>query len=877
VSATGETVTNSGADAAAMDPVSGELSERLSSLARVPVLLVASDYDGTLSPIVENPEDARPDREAMIALRALADLPNTHVALVSGRALQDLAELSQAPDHLHLVGSHGSEFDLDFAANLDPDAADLKGRIESAMRDVASRHAGCTVEVKPASVAFHYRNADPAAGEAAVAELRAGPASWEGAHVKLGKKVLELAVVSTSKGTALNVIRGRVGASAVLFMGDDVTDEDGFATLSGPDLGVKVGDGETRASTRVATTRDVARLLAHLAEMRQGWLAGSDAVPIEQHSMLTDQRTIAMVTPDARVVWMCAPRIDSGALFAELLGGPTAGHFSVRPKGGGAPARQTYLGSTFHLRTEWAKLTVTDFLDCSGGRASQRAGRSDLVRVIDGAGTVRIEFAPRLDFGRMHTALTVAEGGLIVEDTPDPIVLRAPGVRWTISEEGGHQTASGEVDLSTGEGPLVLELRYGTGDLGPGRIDHRKRSRHTERHWESWAAGLDIPDGIPGGSGDGVRGLITRSALVLRGLCQGPTGAIAAAATTSLPESIGGVRNWDYRFCWPRDAALSGTALVRLGSTDEALRLLDWLLGVVDELHSPDRLSPIYTVSGGELPPEAEIGELSGYAGSRPVRVGNAASRQLQLDVFGPIVELVHALLMSGAPLSAEHWRLVDAMVGAVHSRWREPDHGIWEIRGPRRHHVHSKVMCWQAVALGIEIAQQHHGRPRPDWAELRDEIASDVLEQGFDEGLGSFTGAYGDTEIDASVLAVGTTGLLEATDARFGGTIDAVRDRLREGDTVFRYKMDDGLPGAEGGFNICTTWMIESLAKAGRVDEARSLFTAYCALVGPTGLLAEEFDPATGLALGNHPQAYSHLGLINAALALENAGAWGQ
>jgi trehalose 6-phosphate phosphatase len=317
---------------------------------------------------------------------------------------------------------------------------------------------------------------------------------------------------------------------------------------------------------------------------------------------------------------------------------------------------------------------------------------------------------------------------------------------------------------------------------------------------------------------------------------------------------------------------LSGTALVRLGSTGEALRLLDWLLGVVDELPSPDRLSPIYTVNGQELPPEAEIGELPGYAGSRPVRVGNAASRQVQLDVFGPIVELVHVLLESGAPLSADHWRLVDAMVAAVAARWEEPDHGIWEIRGPRRHHVHSKAMCWQAAHLGAEIAERHYGRPRPDWVELRDEIARDVSERGFDPELSTFTGAYGESDVDAAVLAVGLCGMIEPMDPRFVGTVAAVEYMLRSGDTVYRYHMDDGLPGAEGGFNLCTTWLIEAYARSGRVGDARSLLAKYMECAGPTGLLAEEFDPVSGIALGNHPQAYSHLGLINAVLAVESA-----
>ena len=358
---------------------------------------------------------------------------------------------------------------------------------------------------------------------------------------------------------------------------------------------------------------------------------------------------------------------------------------------------------------------------------------------------------------------------------------------------------------------------------------------------------------------------------MLRGLCHGPTGAIAAAGTTSLPECIGGVRNWDYRYCWPRDASLAASALVRLGSTEEAVRFLDWMLGVLDRLPSPDRLNPIYTVSGDDLPAEAEIRELPGYAASRPVRVGNAANKQLQLDVFGPVVELVYLLLRNGAPLSAEHWRLVEAMVSAVWNRWDEPDHGIWEIRRPVRHHVHSKVMCWQTATLGAEIAERFLGRARPEWRALADDIRRDVFEQGYDEKLGAFTSAYGEHDPDASVLLVGLTGMIDPDDERFAGTVRTVeRDLLRDG-IVYRYHYDDGLPGGEGGFYLCTSWLIESLALCGRTDEARALFDRYAATAGPTGLIPEQYDPGDKRTLGNHPQAYSHVGLINAALRLDS------
>lgn len=841
----------------------GELVDALHELARVPMLLVASDYDGTVAPIVDDPARARPNREAIVALRALAELPHTNVALISGRSLADLSQLSGDPDGVHLVGSHGSEFDLGFAEMLSPDARALHREIGDALHRIASDHPGCFVEVKPASIALHYRNAVPEVGRAALERAERELLPREGIFIKQGKMVLELAVVSTHKGDALETLRKRFGASAVLFIGDDTTDEDAFATLRGPDVGVKVGEGETSARFRVSDTTEVARALALLSRRREGWFAGAETAMIETHSMLTDQRTVALVAPGARITWMGAPRIDSPSIFAELLGGPIAGRFVVAPIRPGAQPVQSYVGDTFHLETRWPGVTVTDYMDCSGGRTIQRPGRTDIVRVVEGTGRVEVVFAPRLDYGRRPTRLVEKPDGIAVTDWPDPIVLRAPGLDWRFEDEGPHQTAIASVDLDEHGGRVVLEMRYGTGDLSPAVIDETRRSAQTSRLWSQWAETLELPPVATE--------LVRRSALVLRGLCHGPTGAIAAAATTSLPECIGGVRNWDYRYCWPRDAALSASALVRLGSSEEAVRLLDWLLGVLDRLPSPDRLNPIYTVSGDELPAEAEIRELPGYAASRPVRVGNAANMQLQLDVFGPIVELVYLLLNSGAPLSSQHWRLVEAMVAAVASRWDEPDHGIWEIRRPVRHHVHSKVMCWQTAQLGAEIAARFQGRARPEWTSLADDIKADTLRQGWDEKLGAFTSAYGEHDPDASVLLIGLTGMIGPDDPRFDATVRAVeRDLLRE-NTVYRYHYDDGLPGAEGGFYLCSSWLIESLVITGRVDDARNLFEKYTATAGPTGLLPEQYDPGERRSLGNHPQAYSHIGLINAALRLSS------
>jgi trehalose-phosphatase len=839
-----------------------ELGRRLAALARTPVLLVATDYDGTLAPIVSDPAQARPLRESVVALRQLASLANTHVAVISGRALHDLAGMVGEPEDVHLVGSHGSEFDPDFAHSLPSEARALHRRVQEELAGIAARMPGLRLEPKPASVALHYREAPEELAEEALHAVQQGPGALEGVFTRHGKKVVELAVLPTHKGSALAQLRQRVGATAVCFLGDDVTDEDAFAVLSGPDLAVKVGDGPSLASLRVADPEAVARILAELAERRAAWLAGAEAVPIEHHACLSDQRTFALVTPAGRITWLCLPRLDSPALFAELLGGPAAGHFSVSAADGSPPLGQRWLGDCFVLETRWRSFRVVDFLDASGGRPQLRAGRTDLVRRIEGRGRVRIELAPRLDFGRIPTRLRALEGGIAVEPSHDPIVVRAPGVCWTLRDEGPHQTAHAELDL--GAGPVELELRYGTGSLRPSQPTAHERERQTILFWSSWAGSLTS---LPGGDGARIR----RSALVLKALCHGPTGAIAAAATTSLPEFPGGVRNWDYRYCWLRDAALAAASLVRLGSTAEALHYLGWVLRVVDRIAAPERLQPLYCVAGEPLGSEGEISELPGYRGSRPVRVGNLAAHQLQLDVFGPVVELVALLAERDAPLSSEHWRLVEGLVGAVAARWEEPDHGIWEIRRAPRHHVHSKVMCWIAAERGVRIAELF-GRERRDWRELADRIAADVLRQGWKDEPGAFVAAYDGHDLDAAALSIGLSGLLPVTDPRWRATVEAVEAGLRHGPTVYRYRADDGLPGGEGGFHLCAAWLVQALLTLGRREDARALFEAMAECAGPTGMLSEEYDPVDGVSLGNTPQAYSHLAVIEAALALAAA-----
>ncbi len=837
----------------------GELSERLRQLARVPNLLVACDYDGTLAPLVDDPMDALPNRDAVAATRQLAEQANTHVCVVSGRSLRDLALISRFPEEIRLVGSHGSEFDLGFASKLDPALLALRAELIAEVKVLGERY-DALVEEKPTGATFHFRGMDPDRQQVARDEVVRGPASRDGIHTRTGHDIIEMSVIETNKGTALDTIRHQVGASAVVFFGDDVTDEDGFRTLAGPDIGVKVGDGPSVARYRIPDTGTVAQLLALLAEYRGKWLRGAGLVPIEDHSLLSDLRTAAIVSPAARITWMCAPRVDSSAVFAELLGGPAAGHFSVMDPEGREPTNQRYRAQTMVLETQFPSFTVADYFDTSSGRTRRLAGRSDLIRVIEGTGSAVVEFAPRLDFGRVPTRLEQKDDGIVVQGTSDLMVLRSAGVAWEIIQDGNNQSARATVDL--GGDPVVFELRAGTGTVRPDPRSEVDRRTDTERFWSNWMSKLTLPDLE--------REQVGRSALILKALCHGPTGAILAAATTSLPEHLGGIRNWDYRYCWLRDAALTATSLARLGSHAEGMAFLDWVLGILETRNDPERLAPLYNVTGRHLPPEAEINDLPGYGGSRPVRVGNAADGQVQLDVFGPVVDLVHVLLQRGEALSAEHWRLVESMVLAVSRRWHEPDHGIWEIRKPPRHHVYSKVMCWVTVDRAITIADQFLDREPEAWVELRDQIAADVLEHGWNPALGAFTAAYSGDDLDASVLAIGLWGLVGPTDERFVSTVATLERELRTGPTVYRYLDDDGLPGREGGFNLMTSWLIDAFVLTGRRADAEALFKELCGLVGGTGMMAEEVDPDNARALGNIPQAYSHLGLINNAINLD-------
>lgn len=843
-----------------------ELRRVIVQLARTPRLLVACDYDGTLAPIVADPNQAKPLPESVHALRSLAALPATTTAVISGRALRDLATLSRLPAEVHLVGSHGSEFDVGFVHELHPEATQLRTSLQRSLQEIIEGRPGVVLEAKPASVAVHVRNAEPEVASHVLEVVRTGPASWKGVQVTEGKAVIELAVVQTDKGNALNTLRHQVGATAAIFLGDDVTDEKAFARLHGPDLGIKVGVGDTLADYRIRDSTEVATVLAFLMEERRTWLYGEQSAPIERLTMLANERTVALLTPDARLTWMCHPGPDSAAVFADLLGGPSAGHFSIRPHqpntdGAGAaprtplPLGQRYVPGTMTVETRWSRLLVTDYLEHGGDSHS-----TDLIRVISGSTRVDVDFIPRPEFGQVPVRIVPEIGGLRVMGTAEPMVLYSPEVRWDVTSDGMHESAHAVIDI-VDSSPVVLELRCGTEDLGASPRPESQRRDEANQYWSQWLAELNLPALE--------RDLVARSALTLRGLCNADTGGIMAAATTSLPEEIGGVRNWDYRYCWLRDGAMTAQALVSLGSTVEAEAFLNWLHRVLETLPGPERLHPLYTLQGTGLGPEAVIDSLPGYAGSRPVRVGNLADQQVQLDVFGPVVELISKLAAATGRLRDLDWSLVTAMADAVSRRWFEPDHGIWEERDVPRHHVYSKVMCWVTLDRALRLAHTYGRIPEDTWEPLRDQIGEDVLKNGWHADVQAFTTAYGGSDLDAASLHVGLSGLIEPSDERFTATVIAIEAELRSGSTVYRYRRDDGLPGNEGGFHLCAAWLIEAYLLIGRRTEAEELFQQIVDTAGPTGLLSEEYDPIAERSLGNHPQAYSHLGLIRCAQLL--------
>lgn len=834
-----------------------DFSADISVLASAPVLLVASDFDGTLAEIAPTPDAAAPNAEAVRALYELSQMPRTFAAVVSGRALADLGTRFKTDAGLFLFGSHGGE-GYGRLPPITPEQEAALAALIAHCNEIAERYKGALVEPKPYSVAIHYRSVDRSLLPRMLQEIQTLAERFPGARRMRGIELAEFMVIEADKGVCLKWLRYHVGARATLFLGDDFTDESAFAVLGAADVGIKVGPGESVAGRRTPDPAGVARALVELAAARREALAKLKPVPVQNHAILADQRTIAIMSPEASINWLCLPRLDSPSMLAALMGDDAHGRFQISPVQPSGPPRQNYVGDSLIVRTSWPEADVTDYFDCGEGRPFQRAGRTDLLRVVAAKAPVRVVFAPRPDYARARIKITEKDAGLEIFDWADPISLYSPDVDWTIddAESGPVATAI----LPPRAHPYIFELRYGVASLKPATEEHVRRTR-TSQYWSSWAASLKLPSVLPEA--------VKRSALTLRALMHGPTGAIAAAATTSLPAPIGGERNWDYRYCWPRDACLASQALLRLGNTGMPMKQLDWLCALVDQLDSPSQIRPIYSLTGHELGSEASLTQFPGYLGSSPVRLGNAAAHQVQLDVFGPIVDTVAKLAEAGAPVTPEYWRLAAVMAEAVVQRWAEPDHGIWEVRTSKRFHTHSRVMCWLALSRASTVAELVLGARKPEWDQLAQKIREDTLTNAWNSKRRAFTAHLNGTDLDAAVLVMGLCGFIDPKDERFASTINAIETDLVEDHIVRRYLYDDGLPGIEGGFLLCTAWMIEALALTGRVESAKAMFEHYASLQGPTGLMAEQWDPRDRIAMGNFPQAYSHVGMINCACAL--------
>ena len=612
--------------------------------------------------------------------------------------------------------------------------------------------------------------------------------------------------------------------------------------------------------------------------MRRHWLYGDHAVPIERHSMLSNGSTVALLAPDAKVTWLCHPRPDSAAIFADILGGSRAGYFSVTPGAPGTPARPALPAGHDDRRDP---LVGRDGDRLARGRGAERRRRrpattvaascSTLVRVLSGSGVARLEFAPRPEFGQVSIRLQPLGDGLLVLGSNEPITLFAPGVEWDVFEDGGHDTARAVVDLAAPAGTVRSSCASTrtTSARTPTRSTTGRRGPSSRG--ATGSAGLAAPRRR-------ARRRSLRSALTLRGLCHEPTGSILAAATTSLPEELGGVRNWDYRYCWLRDAAMSARVLVDLGSLAEAEAFLHWVDGCVDRTGGhPERLHPLYTVEGLELGPEAVIETLPGYAGSRPVR---DRQRRQPPDPARRLRPDRRSRRRCRRARAARYGRALARRRGdgagrrAPLARARPRDLGGPAAAAPPRLLEGHVLADRRPRARGAGAARR--AGPRPDWVELRECIRANVLEHGWNEAAGAYSVAYGDEEIDASSLWIGLSGLLADDDPRFLATVLKVEAELRSGAVVYRYRWDDGLPGTEGGFHICTAWLIEAYLRTGRRGDAEELFQQMLETAGPTGLLPEQYDPFAERGLGNHPQAYSHLGLIRCAAVLSAAGASG-
>ena len=636
------------------------------------------------------------------------------------------------------------------------------------------------------------------------------------------------------------------------------------------------------------------RLRRHGGERHTRVMSASEATPIEDYAVLGDLSTAALVSRGGSVDWLCLPRFDSHACFAALLGTPDNGRWLIGPVGDATTTRR-YVDDSFVLETIHETATgsvrVTDLMPLGDGRA-------DIVRRIEGVtGTVRMrnEWVVRFGYGQTRPWVTHAlpntpstdlsgrpvaqaephgpadpgesqEAVIRAVAGPDMLVLRGP--RLPHPEDGHHVD---EFDVVEGDS-LTFSTTWFRSHLPiPPAYETEPHLAETVAHTSEWAA-RHTYDGPYAEQ-------VTRSLLVLRVLSHGATGGIVAAPTTSLPEDFGGERNWDYRFCWLRDASLALESLLGCGYVEETRLWRNWLLRAV--AGDPEDMQIMYRVDGGRELPERELHHLRGYAASRPVRAGNGAVDQRQTDVLGEVMIALHEARRRGIPESDESWRLQRALVENLADHWQQPDNGLWEIRGPLRHFTHSRVMVWAAFDRAVRAVEEFGCEgPVERWRAVRDQVRQEVLEHGWNKERQSFVQHYETTEVDASLLIISAVGFLPGDDPRMLATIRAVEEDLMPHGLVVRYRTTsgvDGLSGEEHPFLACSFWLVTAYAKAGLHDRATVLMDRLVALCNDVGLLSEEYDPVAKRMVGNFPQAFSHLTLVGAALALDEAAGQGR
>ena len=583
---------------------------------------------------------------------------------------------------------------------------------------------------------------------------------------------------------------------------------------------------------------------------------------IEDYGLIGDLQSAALVSRHGCIDWLCLPRFDSGAIFAALLGTPENGHWTIRPTAEFHSPGRRYRGDTLVLETELETDTgavrLIDFMP-------PRETTPDVVRIVEGIrGRVemQMELVLRFDYGSTVPWVRNLDGTLVAIAGPDGVSVRTP-----VELEGRNLHTYGSFTVSEGDRiPFVLTW-YPSHEALPEPIDAETALEDTLTYWDEWAGICRFQ----GRWHDAVH----RSLLTLKAMIYAPTGGIVAAPTTSLPEALGGVRNWDYRYCWLRDATLTLLAMLRAGYVDEAHAWRDWLLRAI--AGSPEDVQIMYGVAGERRLLEFELPWLEGYEGSQPVRVGNNAANQLQLDVYGEVINALYQARVRGVGASDDAWSVAGKTFEWLESAWRQEDEGIWEVRGPRRHFTHSKVMAWVAFDRAVKSVERlDRDGPLDRWSATRDEIKEDVLRSGFDAERGAFVQSYGSDRLDASLLLIPLVGFLPAKDPRVLGTVAAIeRELLRDG-FVERYRADeenvavDGLPPGEGVFLPCSFWLAAVWAQQGRLDEAVELFERLLALRNDLGLLAEEYDPEQKRLVGNFPQAFTHLTLIETAFTLQ-------